>query len=122
MKSKLTVMACDEQLVERIRGVLGRTPMINEQRMFGGVCFTLNGNMVCGVVGTDIMVRVEPDRYQDALQKPHARVMDFTGMPMKGYVFVSGQGVTDDLALRNWIEFGVTYVGSLSVKVRKSRE
>ncbi len=114
-------MTCDERLVERIRAVLERQPRTNERRMFGGVCFTLNGNMVCGVVGTDLMVRVGPDRYQDALLHPYVREMDFTGRAMKGYVFVGMQGVRDGLALQNWIDLGVTYVGGLPVKVRNKR-
>lgn len=114
-------MRCDEQLVERIRATLVRQPNTDERRMFGGVCFTLNGNMVCGVVGTDLMVRVGPDRYQDALQQPHVREMDFTGRAMKGYVFVGAQGIKDELALRNWIDLGVAHVGGLPEKTRNQR-
>ena len=111
-------MVCDERLVERIRVVLELRPRTNERRMFGGVCFTLNGNMVCGVVGTDLMVRVGPDRYQDALQQPHVREMDFTGRAMKGYVFVGRQAIKNELALRHWIDLGAAYVGGLPAKAR----
>jgi TfoX N-terminal domain len=92
-------MACDERLVKRIRAVLKRQPGTGERRMFGGVCFMLNGNMVCGVVGTELMVRVGPDKHQDAVQRPHTRKMDFTGQAMKGYVFVDPQGIKGELAL-----------------------
>lgn len=87
-------MPCDEQLVARVRAALQHTRGIAELRMFGGVCFTLNGNMACGVVSTDLMVRVGPDKYDAALKQPHVREMDFTGRAMKGYVFVSVAGAT----------------------------
>lgn len=109
-------MSCDEQLVVRVRAVLERTCGTAERRMFGGVCFTLNGNMACGVVSTDLMVRVGPDRYVDALRQPHVREMDFTGRAMKGYVFISAPGTKSDASLKYWIELGVAYVGALRSK------
>jgi len=56
--------------------------------MFGGIAFMLNGNMCCGVTNDDLMVRVGADGLEDALDQPNARPMDFTGRPMKGFVFV----------------------------------
>ena len=112
-------MSCDEQLVARVRAMLRRTRGTAERRMFGGVCFTLNGNMACGVVGTDLMVRVGPDRYDGALERPHAREMDFTGRAMKGYVFVGAAGTRSDPSLKYWIEAGVAYVKTLPPKPRK---
>jgi hypothetical protein len=114
-------MACDERLVERTRAALEGLPGTGERRMFGGVCFTLNGNMLCGIAGADLMVRVGPERYQDALQRPHAREMDFTGRPMKGYVFVAPQGLKSEPALRRWVELGVAYVEALPPKARRRR-
>ena len=89
--------------------------------MFGGVCFTLNGNMVCGVVTTDLMVRVGPDRYGDALKQPHAREMDFTGRAMKGYIFISAPGTKSAASLKRWIESGVAYVEGLPAKTSKGK-
>jgi TfoX/Sxy family transcriptional regulator of competence genes len=97
-------MPCDEQLVARVRAVLKRTRGTAERRMFGGVCFTLKGNMACGVVSTDLMVRVGPDKYDDALKRPHVREMDFTGRAMKGYVFVGAAGTKSDASLKYWIK------------------
>ena len=114
-------MSCDEQLVGRVRAVLERTRGAAERRMFGGVCFTLNGNMACGVVSADLMVRVGPDRYADALRKPHAREMDFTGRAMKGYVFVGAPGTRSSSSLKSWIGAGVAYVGTLPPKARKEK-
>jgi TfoX/Sxy family transcriptional regulator of competence genes len=114
-------MACDEHLVARIRRDLRTTPTVDERRMFGGVCFTLNGNMVCGVVKDELMVRVGGDAHELALARPHAREMDFTGRPMRGYVFVSAEGVQNDEALWSWIEQGLAFVGTLASKVPKSK-
>lgn len=114
-------MPCDEQLVARVRTALHRTRNVAELRMFGGVCFTLKGNMACGVVSTDLMVRVGPDKYDDALKQLHVREMDFTGRPMKGYVFVSAAGTKSDTSLKCWIKSGVAYVETLPPKLRRSQ-
>lgn len=84
--------------------------------MFGGVCFTLKGNMACGVVSTDLMVRVGPDKYDDALRRPHVRRMDFTGRPMKGYVFVGAAGTRSDSSLKYWTQLAIAYVETLPPK------
>ena len=114
-------MACDERLVERIRVVLRGVRGVGERRMFGGVCFTLNGNMSCGVVKDELMVRVGPDRYEDALKRRHARLMDFTGRPMKGYVFVSAPGIKTASGLRDWVGRGIGYVRTLPRKLPKQK-
>jgi TfoX/Sxy family transcriptional regulator of competence genes len=81
-------MAFDEGLANRIRIALGTTEDVTEKKMFGGVAFLIGGKMFCGIVGDELMVRVGPARYEDSLSKPGVRPMDFTGRPMKGYVFV----------------------------------
>lgn len=110
-------MACDERLVERIRAVLKGVRGAGERRMFGGVCFALNGNMTCGVVKDELIVRVGPDRHQDALTRRHARPMDFTGRPMKGYVFVAPPGIKTASGLRSWTRMGIEYVRTLPRKL-----
>ena len=112
-------MPCDEQLVARVRAMLKRTRGTTERRMFGGVCFTLNGDIACGVVSTNLMVRVGPNKYDDALKRPHVRKMDFTGRAMKGYVFVDAAGTKSDPSLKYWIKAGVAYVKALSPKPPK---
>ena len=114
-------MACDERLVERIRTVLKGTRGVGERRMFGGVCFTVNGNMACGVVKNYLMVRVGPHNYDGALKRPHVREMDFTGRPMKGYVFVAAPGIKRAASLKDWVASGVGYVGSLPPKLPKDK-
>lgn len=115
-------MAYDEQLVERIRGVLGDDIGFGEKKMFGGVCFLLHGNMVAGVATDDLMLRVGPDAWADALAQPHAREMDFTGRSMKGYVFVSPDGVAEDADLQAWIDRALAFVGSLPPKEKKPKK
>lgn len=109
-------MACDEKLVERIRAVLADCADVSERKMFGGLTFMLRGNMCCGVDKENLMVRVGPEVYDEALAQPGARLMDFTGRPMKGMVFVRPEGCESDDDLRDWVEHGVEYALSLPAK------
>ena len=92
-------MTYDEGLAERIRETLGEPPGLTERKMFGGIAFMLNGNMACGIIRDELMARVGPDAFDQALSRPHVREMDFAGRPMKGMVFVEPAGVEDDAAL-----------------------
>ena len=74
--------------------------------MFGGLAFLLDGRMFCGIVKRELMVRVGPQRYAEALAVPHARPMDFTGRPMKGMVYVAAAGLRGP-ALDRWVERGI---------------
>jgi hypothetical protein len=114
-------MACDERLVQRIRDSLRDIANVHERRMFGGACFTLNGNMFCGVVKDEIMVRVGPDRYLQSLRMPHTREMDFTGLPLAGYVFVAKMGLASDASLRKWLDMAGTFARALPAKATKRR-
>jgi TfoX/Sxy family transcriptional regulator of competence genes len=109
-------MAYDEGLAERVRQVLADNPEIKEKKMFGGLAFMLNGNMACGLIKEDLMVRVGPDNYEEALRKPHARKMEFTGRPMKGFITVEAEGLEEDKILKNWIRQGIEYADSLPEK------
>jgi hypothetical protein len=114
-------MACDEGLVERIRDVLSGARGMGEIRMFGGVCFTLNGNMMCGVVKDDLMCRIGEAAYEPALKRKHVREMDFTKRPMKGYVFVAGAGLAEDEDLRYWVDACRAFVGDMPMKEPKGK-
>ena len=96
-------MAYDEGLAERIRTVLLDTPGTEEKKMFGGIAFMLRDYMFCGVVDDTLMARVGSDNQPQALTQPHVRPMDFTGRPMKGYVFVTPEGFDSDDQLAAWI-------------------
>ncbi len=114
-------MACDEGLVDRVRNVLHGARGIGEIRMFGGVCFTLNGNMMCGVVKDELMCRIGEAAYEPALKRKNVRVMDFAKRPMKGYVFVASEGLAEDEDLRSWVEACRVFVGNMPMKVPKVR-
>ena len=109
-------MAFDEGLAERIREVLGDNPEIQEKKMFGGLAFMLNGNMACGLIKEDLMVRVGKENYEDVLSKPHSHKIEFTGRPMKGFITVDAEGLEDDKMLKGWIKQGVDYASSLPAK------
>jgi TfoX/Sxy family transcriptional regulator of competence genes len=114
-------MSYDEGLAERIRDALADRSDVSERKMFGGLAFLLNGNMCVGVVGDELMVRVGPDAYGEAVRRPHARKMDFTGRPMKGFVYVGCEGLESDADLRRWVARGIDFARSLPPKQRASR-
>jgi TfoX/Sxy family transcriptional regulator of competence genes len=109
-------VAFDEGLAERVRDVIGDDPSVSERKMFGGLCFMTNGNMCVGIVGDDLMVRVGPEAWEEALSRPHAREMDFTGKSMTGMVYVSAEGVAEDDDLSEWVKRGVEFADSLPPK------
>ncbi len=109
-------MAYDEGLAERIREGLAEERDVTEKKMFGGVAFMLRGSMFVGIVKEDLMVRVGAEAHDDALREPHARTMDFTGKPMRGYVYVAPQGYARDDALRGWLARGLAFVRTLPAK------
>lgn len=109
-------MAYSEDLAERIRANLEGNPAIEEKKMFGGLSFLLNGNMSVGVIGEELCVRVGTDAHEEALSEPGARIMDFTGRPMNGWVMVDSDGFPDDAGLEAWIERGVGFASTLPPK------
>lgn len=112
-------MAYDEKLADRIRSVLIATTGLSERKMFGGLCFALNGHMTCGVQNDDLVARVGPDSHEAALKRAHTRPMDFTGRPMKGYVYVSADGLKRRANLERWVSQSVEFVESLPPKKPK---
>ena len=109
-------MAYDETLAERLRAVFAGRPGVREQKMFGGLAFMLDGNMACGIHGGELIVRVGRDNFEDALSLPDARPFDMTGRPMRGFVFVSEQGIATDGNLAEWAGRGIAYAESLPPK------
>jgi hypothetical protein len=108
-------MAYDEDLAVRVRSRIGAHPALTERKMFGGLAFLLGGNMACGIVRDELMVRTGPNRYSEALARPHARPMEFTGRPMTGMVFVGRQGL-DDASLSAWVGMGVSFAEGLPAR------
>ena len=109
-------MAYDEKLAERVRRVLPGDVSVSERKMFGGLAFMLDGHMACGVMGPDLMLRIGPERSALALTEPHVWAMDFTGRPLKGFVYVAPEGVASDGTLRRRIEQAVAFAASLPPK------
>jgi hypothetical protein len=109
-------MAYDEGLAQRVRQILKDLPGFTEKKMFGGIGFMLMGNMACGVNKDDLIVRVGPERYDEALAKAHARQFDMTGRPMRGWVVVGPDGCRSDAELGAWVDQGVEFALSLPPK------
>lgn len=109
-------MAYSETLAHRVRALVNQRSDVSEKKMFGGLAFLLNGNMCCGIVKDELMVRVGPEQYEMALARPHARKMDFTGRAMKGMVYIAAPGVADDTSLAAWVAMGANFAGSLPPK------
>jgi TfoX/Sxy family transcriptional regulator of competence genes len=109
-------MAFDPELADRARGSLAGLTAFDERAMFGGLAFMVGGHMACGVLGDDLILRLGPDRALEALERPGVRPMDFTGRPLKGYVYVSPPAVGDDDALRDWLGGALAFVATLPPK------
>lgn len=109
-------MAFDEALAERVREALAGRADVSERRMFGGIAFMVAGNMAVGIVGDDLMVRLDPEDAERALAEPHVRPMDFTGRPTKNMVFVDAEGTASDQDLAAWVDAGADYASSLPPK------
>ena len=103
-------MAFSEELAGRIRQGLARRKGIKEKKMFGGVGFLLNGNLLVGVWKDSLIVRLGPEEGEEALKEPHVRDFDITGRPMKGWVLVKPAGVESDEQLGGWIERATKFV------------
>ena len=109
-------MAFNELLAQRLRNIFAERSDTIEKKMFGGIAFMLSGNMCCGVVDNTLMARVGPEQYKGALGSPHAKEMDFTGKPMKGFIYVAPSGIESDKDLRAWIKLCITFASSLPPK------
>jgi TfoX/Sxy family transcriptional regulator of competence genes len=112
-------MAFDTQLAQRVRKVLGTRPDISERKMFGGLAFLVDGKMFIGIRNSSLMARIGRERHADALALPHVRVMDFTGRPMKGYVYIDPPAIADHKDLEAWVQWCVQYVKRLPTKKPK---
>jgi TfoX-like protein len=109
-------MAFNEELAERIRQALARKKGIEEKKVFGCICFFLNGNALAGVWKDGLIARLGPDEGELALREPHVRAFDITGRPMRNWVVVEPEGVEDDEQLIAWIQGAVKFVGKLPAK------
>lgn len=109
-------MAYDAELADRVREVLSLREQVSEREMFGGIGFMLGGNMACGVIGEELIIRLGTEDGERALAEPHTREFDYTGRPMRGWLFVSAEGLADDKALAGWVDAGADFAASLPAK------
>jgi len=109
-------MAYDEKLAERVREALGKSKSITEKKMFGGICFLYNGNMMGGVLKNDLIVKYDKTEHEKIITQKHVRPFDFAGRPMAGIAYVGPAGVKTKKDLAKWVELGKAYASSLLKK------
>jgi TfoX/Sxy family transcriptional regulator of competence genes len=114
-------MAYDAELVDRIRKRVGSLAGVTELKMFGGWGVTIHGNMAVGVMDSDLIVRVGPDGYANALKRTGARPFDFTGRNMTGWVYVDAGALTNGRTINRWIDEGTSYARTLPPKTARRR-
>ena len=109
-------MAYNEDIDDRIRKVISKWKDTDAKKMFGGVCYLLNGNMVCGVYKDFLILRLGEEKSKDALEQPYTRPFDITGRPMKGWVMVQGEGFQSEDKLKAWLKQAMDFVKTLPPK------
>ena len=114
-------MAYNEDAAGRVRQAISGYSHLDEIKMFGGICFTINGNMAIGVVKDDLVVRFDPDDTDKIMVEPHVRPMDFTTRPMRGFAFLAAPGYKSPAALRKWVERTAGYVATMPPKKAKKK-
>jgi TfoX/Sxy family transcriptional regulator of competence genes len=114
-------MAFNEKLNDRIREAIADLPNVEEKHMFGGTCFMVNGKMCIGVVKDEMMCRIGPDVYEDALERKGCREMIFTGKPMNGYVFVGEEGMKTKKDFEHWINLCLEFNKKAKASKKKAK-
>ena len=109
-------MAYDESVAQRVRDAIAGRDGLSERKMFGGLCLMLHGNMFAGVINDELMLRVGADAHDALLSQPGARPMDFTGRPMKGYLYVEPAAFATAEALSSWLGHAIGFVETLPPK------
>ena len=108
-------MGYNLKLAERVRDQLDGMPYV-EKKMFGGVGYLLHGNMACGVIKDDLIVRIDPQEQPALLKKPHVKLFDMTGRPMKGWLVVEPDGIKTAKQLGTWVKLGIEFALTLPPK------
>jgi TfoX/Sxy family transcriptional regulator of competence genes len=103
-------MAYNQKLADRVREIIALTQKnIQEKRMFGGLCFMVNNKMCVGVENDRLMVRLDPAKYDEVMEKEGCQPMDFTGKVMKGFVFVDINALNTQKKLTYWVSLALEY-------------
>jgi TfoX/Sxy family transcriptional regulator of competence genes len=109
-------MSYDQGLAQRIHDFLVTQPELMEKKMFGGLCYMLQGNMCCGVVGNKLVLRINGPKYDELLEHKHISVVDFTGKPMRGFLYVDPTAIKTQQQLLEWLSHSIDYCLSLPPK------
>lgn len=109
-------MAYDEKLAQRIEAILTPRKKYPAKKMFGGIAYFLNGNLVVGVYKDKLVVRLAPDKGFELLKRPHTHPFDITGRPMRGWIMVEPDGLKTLASLKFWIKASQAYVAKLPKK------
>lgn len=115
-------MAYDEKIADRIRESLVNEIGVEEKKMFGGVCFMMNGKMCVGVIKNDMMCRIGPDAEKTAIEQSGCRPMDFAKRPMKGYVYIDDVGMKTKKSFDHWINLCLAFNPEAKASARKKRK
>ncbi len=103
-------MKYDEEIAFRVRELM--LPFgddIQEKKMFGGLSFLYKGKMTVGVVADNLAVRIVAEKINAYLVQDAVRPMDFTGKPLKEFVYVSADGFAKDEELKGWVNLGIEH-------------
>jgi TfoX/Sxy family transcriptional regulator of competence genes len=114
-------MAYDEELAERVRVALAGVKGVAEIKMFGGLCFTVGGNMAVGVIHDDLLVRLSSDDGDAALAEPGVRLMEIGSRTSRGFLSVAPKATTTDRTLKAWVDRGIAFASSLPPKKPKPK-
>lgn len=114
-------MAYNEKLADRIGEALSSVPKVEEKKMFGGICYLVNGKMCVGIVDDEMMCRIGPDAYEAALERKGCREMDFTGKPMIGYVYVSEEGMKTKKDFDYWLRLALEFNKKAKASKKKKK-
>jgi len=116
-------MAYDENLADRIRNVFNeRRIHFEEKKMMGGWCLLVDDKMCIGVVKNSLMARIDPEIHAETLTRPGCREMDFTGRPMKGFVFVDPEAVDLDQDLEDWVQMCLDFNPKARASKKKKKK
>jgi TfoX/Sxy family transcriptional regulator of competence genes len=116
-------MAFNENMADRVRELIAaQHENVEEKKMFGGLCFMVNDKMCIGVEKERLMVRLDPEKYEEVILKEGCMPMDFTGKPMKGFVFVDIDVLNTQKRLEYWVDLALAYnkIAKASKKKKKA--
>src|SRR5688500_12014277 len=115
-------MPYDEELAERVREIVNEKAKPTEINMFGGIAFMVSGHMCVGVLKENVVLRLGGDEAEVALEDPHVRPMDFTGKPMRNFLYLEAGATASESDLRAWIDKAWAFVATLPPKKKRSKK